>query len=218
MPARIPDHVDSRSMRTRLLPLLLVLPLALPSGCDGPDAPSDPVARCGDGAIDADEACDDGADNDDTIADACRTDCRLPRCGDGVVDGGEACDDGGVLGGDGCDATCGVEAGALEVEPNDAPEEATPIEIDGYGSLAEEDVDCWSFSAPRCGAVRVTERAPCGSALTMALYGPDGARPCPATRSESPSRTPRCSTLRPARISTGTARRTPATSIATGTP
>ena len=49
---------------------------------------------CGDGIIDAGEACDDGASNSDTTADACRSDCTLPTCGDGVVDAGEACDDG----------------------------------------------------------------------------------------------------------------------------
>ncbi len=168
-------------MRSLLLPLpfLLSLPLllAIPGGCHDPVESSDaPAARCGDGALDPDEACDDASGNDDTTADACRTDCRLPACGDAVVDAGEGCDDGGGLGGDGCDATCVPELGALEVEPNEAATEASPIGASGHGSLAENDVDCWSFTAPRCAAVRVTEVAPCGSALTMALYGPDGAR------------------------------------------
>ncbi|MGB5548016.1 MAG: DUF4215 domain-containing protein [Polyangiales bacterium] len=34
-----------------------------------------------------------------------------PVCGDGVVGGTEACDDGNGLGGDGCDASCAIEAG-----------------------------------------------------------------------------------------------------------
>jgi len=44
--------------------------------------------------------------------DNCATDCRCQKCGDGVVQAnqGEVCDDGGVQGGDGCSATCNVEA------------------------------------------------------------------------------------------------------------
>ena len=37
--------------------------------------------------------------------------CLPPACGDGVVSQGEACDDGDATGGDGCSATCTVEAG-----------------------------------------------------------------------------------------------------------
>ncbi|MDX9720543.1 MAG: DUF4215 domain-containing protein [Myxococcota bacterium] len=36
---------------------------------------------------------------------------RTPGCGDGVVEGTETCDDGELLDGDGCSATCEVEAG-----------------------------------------------------------------------------------------------------------
>jgi hypothetical protein len=51
-------------------------------------------ANCGNGTKDPGEDCDDGAKNTDSVADACRTDCRLPRCGDGIRDQGESCDDG----------------------------------------------------------------------------------------------------------------------------
>jgi len=51
-------------------------------------------AACGDGVVDPDEACDDGAANSDTEPGACRTNCSLATCGDGVVDPGESCDDG----------------------------------------------------------------------------------------------------------------------------
>jgi cysteine-rich repeat protein len=64
---------------------------------------------CGDGAPGADEECDDGPRNDDTAADACRTDCRRARCGDGVIDGGEQCDDGPANADDvpdACRSTC----------------------------------------------------------------------------------------------------------------
>jgi cysteine-rich repeat protein len=68
---------------------------------------------CGDGNLDVGEVCDDGSANSDTVADACRSDCRQAYCGDSVVDPGnsEICDDGGTTDGDGCDATCEVELG-----------------------------------------------------------------------------------------------------------
>ncbi len=51
-------------------------------------------STCGDGVTDLGEDCDDGEQNSDEDADACRTDCTLAGCGDGVVDSGEDCDDG----------------------------------------------------------------------------------------------------------------------------
>ncbi|MEO6029535.1 MAG: hypothetical protein ABIR79_21940 [Candidatus Binatia bacterium] len=46
---------------------------------------------CGDGRVDANEACDDG----NTIpGDGCSATCRLESCGNGVLEGGEQCDDG----------------------------------------------------------------------------------------------------------------------------
>lgn len=58
---------------------------------------------CGNGIVEGDEACDDGDNNSDTIADACRSDCREAFCGDGVQDTGEACD-----GEEDCDTNCQV--------------------------------------------------------------------------------------------------------------
>jgi hypothetical protein len=49
---------------------------------------------CDNGILEGSEACDDGALNSDTTANACRTSCELPSCGDGVRDSGEDCDDG----------------------------------------------------------------------------------------------------------------------------
>ncbi|MCB9534558.1 MAG: DUF4215 domain-containing protein, partial [Myxococcales bacterium] len=60
--------------------------------------------RCGDGAIDDGEECDDGADNSDLLPDACRTTCVEAHCGDGVVDASEQCD-----GGEGCSSRCTVD-------------------------------------------------------------------------------------------------------------
>jgi hypothetical protein len=63
---------------------------------------------CGNGTIDGQEACDDGAANSDYFPDACRLDCTKPKCGDGVVDKGEQCDPGGngKLADPNCDASC----------------------------------------------------------------------------------------------------------------
>lgn len=49
-------------------------------------------AQCGNGILEPGEECDNGAENDDFAADACRTNCKEPSCGDGVVDSDEECD------------------------------------------------------------------------------------------------------------------------------
>lgn len=51
---------------------------------------------CGNGVLEAGEACDDGDLNSNTAADTCRTNCTQPRCGDGVQDEGEGCDSGAM--------------------------------------------------------------------------------------------------------------------------
>ena len=70
-----------------------------------PSARPPPVV-CGDGIKATTEPCDNGPENSDTQAGACRTTCQLAGCGDGVLDPGEVCDDRNRLGGDGCAATC----------------------------------------------------------------------------------------------------------------
>jgi cysteine-rich repeat protein len=85
---------------------------------------------CGDGLIEAAEACDDGPANANQ-PDACRTDCTLPACGDGIVDQGEACDDGNAVDTDACvpgckAATCGdgfVQAGVEDCDDGNASDE-----------------------------------------------------------------------------------------------
>lgn len=56
------------------------------------------VSFCGDNIVDAQELCDDGPDNSDFVADACRTNCVPAHCGDSVIDTGEECDDGPLNG------------------------------------------------------------------------------------------------------------------------
>ncbi|MEZ4365431.1 MAG: hypothetical protein R2939_03975 [Kofleriaceae bacterium] len=62
------------------------------------------VGGCGDGIVDAGEACDDGNQID---ADGCTNACALPSCGDGVRQDDEACDDGAANGDDrACTSRC----------------------------------------------------------------------------------------------------------------
>jgi len=62
---------------------------------------------CGDNILTPPEECDDGPNNSDVNADACRTTCELPTCGDNVTDANESCDDGLDNGTPGfCNATC----------------------------------------------------------------------------------------------------------------
>jgi cysteine-rich repeat protein len=75
-------------------------------------------AVCGNGVRENTEACDNGAQNSNVLADACRTNCTLPDCGDGVVDSGEECDDENLINGDGCSGVCLLQV-IPESEAND---------------------------------------------------------------------------------------------------
>lgn len=69
---------------------------------------------CGDGVVDEDEACDDGADNG-TYGN-CNGNCSglAAHCGDGVANGGEECD-GSDLRGSTC-SSVGFDAGSLSCD------------------------------------------------------------------------------------------------------
>lgn len=61
-------------------------------------------AMCGDGAVEADEECDDGNKRSD---DACLVTCKEARCGDDVVWADmEECDDGDLVDTNSCTASC----------------------------------------------------------------------------------------------------------------
>lgn len=96
-------------------------------------------------------------------------------CGDGALDPGESCDDGNNDGGDGCAPDCTVEAGTPEVEPNDDAAHATPAGSVVDGGLTAGDVDCWSTDVESCGALAVTQEAPCTSSLAMSVIDASGA-------------------------------------------
>lgn len=62
-----------------------------------------PGATCGNGSLEAGEACDGGG-----VSQACDADCTVPKCGDGVLNtqSGEACDDGNTFALDACGSDC----------------------------------------------------------------------------------------------------------------
>jgi len=130
---------------------------------------------CGNGLLEGDEECDEGAANSDSEPDACRSACLLPSCGDGVADSGEDCDDGDAWGGDGCTPLCEAETGQLESEPNDSWSEAEAW-LGGlvHGALTEADADCFSFELPACAALQARLIGSCPAPATLILHSPDG--------------------------------------------
>jgi cysteine-rich repeat protein len=89
-----------------------------------------PPATCGDGIVDAGEACDDGNSVDN---DACTNACKLADCGDAIVGPGETCDDGNSVDNDACSNAC-VPCGDGVVQP--------PEECDDGGETAACDANC----------------------------------------------------------------------------
>ena len=98
---------------------------------------------CGNGIVDAGEACDDGLANGASAG--CSATCTITApCGDGNIDGSEQCDDGDNDSGDGCSASCRLEPEApAEPVTNDAVEDrwylitdngATTLTVDGDGT------------------------------------------------------------------------------------
>lgn len=91
----------------RLVPMVALFGLTACSG-SAPDKDTDtgsPRVGCGNGVVEAGEACDDGAANADDAA--CTALCAVATCGDGLVHAGvEECDDGGSPRHDGCADDC----------------------------------------------------------------------------------------------------------------
>lgn len=112
---------------------------------------------CGDGVLDNTEQCDDGNDNSDQGADACRLTCVLPSCTDGVRDSSEECDDGNLVNNDDCSNTCKVPTcGDQIVQVGEACDDGNEIADDDCNG------DC---AVPGCGdGVVQTPREECDSA------------------------------------------------------
>ncbi|MFT5681422.1 MAG: cysteine-rich repeat protein [Myxococcota bacterium] len=152
-----------------------MLALLLLISCNDEPTPEEVLAACGNGVVESDEPCDDGAANSDTDPDACRSTCRLASCADGVTDSDEACDDGNTWGGDGCDPTCLVEDGPLELEPNDAWDGGQALtEGSVTGSLTGGDIDCYTFTVDECQTVAAQQTGTCTGDVVLALHAPTG--------------------------------------------
>ncbi len=98
-----------------------------------------PAAVCGDGNVDAGEACDDGT-NDGAYG-GCEADCSAlaAHCGDAAINGPEACDDGNDVDGDGCNVDCvisGSEVWTRNYPGEDAGDaKARGVAVDGAGNV-----------------------------------------------------------------------------------
>lgn len=88
-------------------PVTLSTPTTSDPGTGGEGSATGPQPRCGDGAVDGDEACDDGPDNGATRP--CTPDCLVNTCGDSYpLATTEACDDGNLVDNDECRNDCTV--------------------------------------------------------------------------------------------------------------
>ncbi len=103
--------------------LTLLSASLLACGAPLPDL-GETAARCGDGAVQGLEACDDG---NAINTDACTDQCALARCGDSFVQEGEACDDGNISDRDACTNACVV---ATCGDGNCTPAVPSPIQVD----------------------------------------------------------------------------------------
>ena len=94
----------------------------------GPSSTANPLL-CGNGMVEAGEACDDG---NVAPSDSCTASCTKARCGDGVVQAGvETCDDGNRDDSDACRNNCGpVSCGDGRVQPPEACDDANADDSD----------------------------------------------------------------------------------------
>jgi cysteine-rich repeat protein len=131
------------------------------------------AAECGNLLVEGFEECDGGP--------GCDASCdRVPQCGDGFLDAPEECDDGGTVSSDGCSATCKLEGGLLEQEPNGTTAEADQRALDAFplkltqdvflrGAIGSTiDVDHYRLDLTAAGTVSIEERDATGSGCSGA--------------------------------------------------
>jgi fibro-slime domain-containing protein len=123
-------------------------------------APTSCVPTCGDGFAVADEECDNGKDNNDTLYGGCTTKCKWGGfCGDGIVNGGEECDsgkdNGTQYGEKGCTLGCMRPhfCGDGQVDTDRAEEcdlaEKNGVKLDSSGQPSN-DVTAQLYCTPEC--------------------------------------------------------------------
>ena len=149
--------------------------------CATEPEPKDPGAVCGDGRVEGDEKCDDGANN--ATYGHCGGRCKGPHlyCGDARLDAPEQCDDGNMQAGDGCDARClpevepgsdSLDGGGVRADAGDA-HVARPTTIRPLGAPLDASV---ASSAPRGQAPRDEGKASDSGSRGGPLDGPAHSR------------------------------------------
>lgn len=107
-------------------------------------------ARCGNGAVETGEECEDGNMVD---GDGCSAACHIEVpaiCGNSILETGEGCDDGNTVSGDGCDSACHVEAiapvcGNFILEAGEECDDGNLMNDDGCDAV------CHAEPSPICG-------------------------------------------------------------------
>ncbi len=162
-------------------------PINVPTESDMMLVEAPPPPFCGDGALNDDEQCDDGATES---GDGCSANClvveqgyactapgsqcaQVAICGDALVISGETCDDANADGGDGCSASCRLEADFACPTPGAACVSSVKC-ADGRVSGAELCDDANLLADDGCSATCQTEEGwscPIAGALCVPVCG-----------------------------------------------
>lgn len=134
------------------------------------------VGGCGDGFLDAKEACDDG---NVTSGDGCSADCTSDEsCGNWIIDSdvGEFCDDGNTTLGDGCNDKCKAEACGDFVTNVAQGEECDSGAVDSAGcnfdcSLSRCGDEHFNALAEECETEQGTDTVTCNGNCTTRICG-----------------------------------------------
>jgi len=128
--------------RTPLAALTLVSTLLLAVSCGG-DNGGGMFAECGNGTVEGQEECDDGA----TLpCDGCSATCTDETgyvCGDGTLNQscGEQCDDGNTTPGDVCDAVCALEGcGNGVLDTGEECDDGDTVDCDGCSASCTSEI------------------------------------------------------------------------------
>lgn len=132
---------------------------------------------CGDGTMEAGEACDDGNGVD---GDGCDSNCTVTACGNGITTAGEQCDDGNLAAGDCCSPSC-----ALTVD-----DDLLPAAAGGSKVLVKEDPSAslkWKWKSTAPVAVEDLGDPTATTSYTLCLLDESGATPSLVLAASAPA-------------------------------